>query len=240
VTSTGNTKTINIGLNGAAGSTTTTRIGSVNGTSTITLNGNVGLGIAGQSPYNFIISKNITGGTTAWGFISQGIVQSDVTSQAILNGTGAFTQATTFTLSNLYHYNTAQGAFGAGSTVTNQYGFFGSSSLIGATNNYGFYGAIAAGTGRWNTYMVGTAANYFAGGVSIGTATDAGAGNLFVTGVVKSTVYTVATLPSASASGSGARAFVSNALAPIFGATVVTGGAVAVPVYSDGTNWKVG
>jgi hypothetical protein len=54
------------------------------------------------------------------------------------------------------------------------------------------------------------------------------------------TVYTVATLPSAATSGSGARAFVSNALAPAFGATVVGGGAVAVPVYSDGTNWKVG
>lgn len=54
------------------------------------------------------------------------------------------------------------------------------------------------------------------------------------------TVYTVATLPSAVTSGVGARAFVSNALAPTFGTTVVGGGAVAVPVYSDGTNWKVG
>ena len=52
--------------------------------------------------------------------------------------------------------------------------------------------------------------------------------------------YTVATLPSAVTSGKGARTFVSDALAPTFGATVVTGGAVATPVYSDGTNWKVG
>jgi hypothetical protein len=52
--------------------------------------------------------------------------------------------------------------------------------------------------------------------------------------------YTVATLPSASTSGAGSRAFVNNALAPSFGATVVGGGTVAVPVYSDGTNWKVG
>jgi len=59
-------------------------------------------------------------------------------------------------------------------------------------------------------------------------------------GVTKSTNYTVATLPSASTSGVGARAFVTDALAPTFGATVATGGAVAVPVYSDGTNWKVG
>jgi len=54
------------------------------------------------------------------------------------------------------------------------------------------------------------------------------------------TNYTVATLPSASTSGVGARSFVTNALAPTFGATVVGGGTVAVPVYSDGTNWKVG
>jgi len=54
------------------------------------------------------------------------------------------------------------------------------------------------------------------------------------------TNYTVATLPFASVAGKGARAFVTDALAPVFGATVATGGAVAVPVYSDGTNWKVG
>ena len=54
------------------------------------------------------------------------------------------------------------------------------------------------------------------------------------------TVYTVATLPSAVTSGAGAVAFVSDALAPVFGNTVVGGGTVKVPVYSDGTNWKVG
>ena len=54
------------------------------------------------------------------------------------------------------------------------------------------------------------------------------------------TNYTVATLPSAVTSGVGARSFVTNALTPTFGATVAGGGSVAVPVYSDGTNWKVG
>jgi len=50
----------------------------------------------------------------------------------------------------------------------------------------------------------------------------------------------VATLPSAVTSGAGTRAFVSDALLPVFGSIVVTGGAVKVPVYSDGTNWRVG
>ena len=54
------------------------------------------------------------------------------------------------------------------------------------------------------------------------------------------TNYTVATLPSAVTSGKGARSFVTDALLPAFGSTVAAGGAVATPVYSDGTNWKVG
>ena len=58
--------------------------------------------------------------------------------------------------------------------------------------------------------------------------------------VPPTTNYTVATLPSAATSGAGARTFVTNALTPTFGSTVVGGGAVFTPVYSDGTNWKVG
>ena len=53
----------------------------------------------------------------------------------------------------------------------------------------------------------------------------------------RTTVYTVATLPAGVIS---ARAYVSNALAPTFGAAVVGGGAVGVPVYYDGVSWKVG
>jgi len=64
---------------------------------------------------------------------------------------------------------------------------------------------------------------------------------LVVSSVIPATTnYTVATLPSAVTSGVGARSFVTDALAPTFGATVVGAGAVAVPVYSDGTVWKVG
>jgi hypothetical protein len=51
---------------------------------------------------------------------------------------------------------------------------------------------------------------------------------------------TIANLPTASAAGAGARMVVSDALSPTFGATVASGGAVVIPVYSDGTNWRVG
>lgn len=54
------------------------------------------------------------------------------------------------------------------------------------------------------------------------------------------TVYTVATLPSAVTAGVGARAFVSDATNTTFASTVAGAGANKVPVYSDGTDWKIG
>lgn len=55
-------------------------------------------------------------------------------------------------------------------------------------------------------------------------------------------VYTVATLPTPSSSvPPGSCAFVSDALAPTFGAVVAGGGAVHTPVYVDGAGaWRVG
>jgi hypothetical protein len=58
--------------------------------------------------------------------------------------------------------------------------------------------------------------------------------------VISTTVYTVVTLPSAVTSGVGARTFVSDANATTFASIVAGGGANKVPVYSDGTNWRIG
>ena len=57
---------------------------------------------------------------------------------------------------------------------------------------------------------------------------------------ISTTVYTVATLPSAATSGVGARSFVSDANATTFASIVAGSGANKVPVYSDGTNWRIG
>ena len=57
---------------------------------------------------------------------------------------------------------------------------------------------------------------------------------------ISTTVYTVATLPSAATSGIGARSFVSDANATTFASIVAGSGANKVPVYSDGTNWRIG
>jgi hypothetical protein len=130
----------------------------------------IGAGIAGTETLR--IAKNLTGGTSAYGTYSPALVKSDVTSSAYIHGTQPSTDAAAFVLGSLLHYSAAQGTIGAGSSITNQYGFNASSTLIGATNNFGFLSNLAAGTGRWNFYASGTADNFFAGKVGLGTAAD--------------------------------------------------------------------
>lgn len=76
--------------------------------------------------------------------------------------------------------------------------------------------------------------------------TRVGAGILKITdnstgaGVVVTQAVAVASLPSAATAGKGARAFVTDSSVTTFNTTVAAGGANNVPVFSDGTNWKVG
>lgn len=67
-----------------------------------------------------------------------------------------------------------------------------------------------------------------------GTLRDLIARNVRTSGVA------VGSLAAASTAGAGARAFVTDSSVTTFGSTVSGGGANGVPVYSDGTNWKVG
>jgi hypothetical protein len=62
----------------------------------------------------------------------------------------------------------------------------------------------------------------------------------FISQFALGSVYVVASLPTAATAGVGARAFVTDSSVSTFGTTVVGGGSTKVPIYSDGTNWKVG
>jgi hypothetical protein len=60
--------------------------------------------------------------------------------------------------------------------------------------------------------------------------------------VLKTTVYSAAgtAIPSAATMGQGARAFVSDATVATFTTAYTSGGSNKVPVYSDGTIWRIG
>jgi hypothetical protein len=129
--------------------------------------GNVGIGTTSTTANRLRIAGNVTGGTTAYAVQANATIQSDVTSVSGCYVTAPATAATAFTLSDLRHFYATQGTIGAGSAVTNQFGFYAGSTLIGATNNYGFYSAMASGTGRYGFYAAGTAENYFNGLMTI-------------------------------------------------------------------------
>ena len=93
---------------------------------------------------------------------------------------------------------------------------------------------LTGGTGILN---IGSGQLYKDASGNVGIGTTSPSGKLDVAGTIKTLGYTVATLPTGVV---GARAYVTNALAPVFGSTVVTGGAVTIPVFYNGTNWIVG
>ena len=161
--------------------------------------GNVGIGATASTGTTLRIGKNLTGAVTSYGIYNNNAVQSDVTNSAQLFSTLPSIVDTAFTLVSLVHYQASQGTKGASATITNQYGYFAQSTLTGATNNYGFYGNLAAASGVWNTYMNGTAANYFAGRVGIGATLTGGA----MAAVINTTAADVGFIVKGAASQTG-------------------------------------
>ena len=213
-----------------------------NSTQTLTVNssgGNaVGSILAGMTA---IVICILASGTTAasWDYKNDGFATVTGSSSVVLSFSPTITGAMTFsgTAANNSVFGSAitTGTIGIGNTAGTGIITVGQSTVSQTTNIQA--GATASGSTK--TIALGTSG--LAGSttnISIGSTT--GTSITTINGIKKQQNYTVATLPSASTSGVGARSFVTDALAPSFNVTVVTGGAVAVPVFSDGTNWKVG
>ena len=167
------------------------------------------------------------------------------------------TVTNTFTMtpgaSNLATFNgpiTSVGTTGSGYISSTGLGFIGR-GLFSATVDGTYRLATQSGLITTDIAISGASTTggsllTFGGAVSA-TGFAATAGNVTSTGAIVSTAsflraipVTVASLPAASGANTGARLFVTDALGPVFGSAVVGGGAIPVPVYSDGTTWKVG
>lgn len=106
-------------------------------------------------------------------------------------------------------------------------------------------GNTATTTGVAKTINIGTAG--LSGStttVNIGSAVSGALGAINLNEPTKALAVTVASLPSASTQGLGARHAVSDSTLAYTGAnigtTVTGGGSNWAPVWSDGTNWKIG
>ena len=155
-----------------------------NGGSRLQINsvGEIGISATPVTGFSVQIEKNITGATASYGINNVGFIQSGVTSSATYYRTFARTANANFGITAILHYDAAAvGTFDnvtAGGSVTAQYGFRVTNTLVGATSNFGFYGDIPSAANRWNFYANGTAANYFAGQTTVGsTSLNLGSGS---------------------------------------------------------------
>jgi hypothetical protein len=252
------TKTINIGTNGDSGSLTNITIGSIGGASTTTFNGSNTLSgtLSGSFSGNVNATFLSASSTINLGGETGSTAQNLATNQTA--GTFNFLTGQTSAILNIGGTTSATGAINIGRSTGNQAINIqnGAASTgatnIGSTTSTGTItigrstaaqtvniatGTTAASTTK--TINIGNAGNATSTtNIAIGSAT--GTSTTTVNGVLKQQTYLVANLPAGFA---GARAFVSDAsgvVTALFGTTVVGGGSNGVPVYHDGTSWKVG
>jgi hypothetical protein len=110
---------------------------------------------------------------TAYFIVTNPTFTSSTTSAGQLFRSGLVTQAASFTMAQYNAYLCSASSIGSGSSVTNSYGFQVSAAFAqtGMTNVYAFNGGLSSGTGIWNLYNNGTAANYMAGQLVVGSTT---------------------------------------------------------------------
>jgi hypothetical protein len=171
------------------------------GTANNYLAGTLGIGSTAVSATSLRIGRSISGATTSFGIWQDGTVQSTVTASVYGIINSARTQAASFVLSNYFHFYLDQYAFGAGSAVTNQYGYY-ADNLTGASFNYGFYGNIASGSNRWNLYMAGTAENYLGGLLRVNSQIVAGNAQATAGSVVLRSTYSSGNISTIGTNGS--------------------------------------
>jgi hypothetical protein len=139
-------------------------------TDTVTVNGYMGVGGAPNSAIGLYIQSSALTGTAQRGIISQPTGSSAATSQIVALQSAVATAAAAFTCTDVQGVRINNATKGAGSTITNLHGVYIADQTQG-TNNYGITSLVSSGSNKWNIYASGTAANYFAGNVGVGTTT---------------------------------------------------------------------
>jgi hypothetical protein len=182
------------GSGGYLGFATTSNGGGTTGTPSermrIDSSGNVSIGGSGTSTgVNLLTNAQITGATSSYAHYNSGVIQSGVTVRASAYVSNIQTAAAAFTTTDVPHFWANPSSGGAGSTITSQYGFLadttvGTQGAATVTNAYGFFGNLAAASNRWNLFMNGTANNYMAGALGVGTTTVGVAGSINAIGAI--------------------------------------------------------
>src|SRR3989344_999760 len=127
----------------------------------------MGIGGTSSTTAGLYLSGTPTAGVDQYGIDVNVTFGSDATTSAQSFISVPATAAAAYTIPNFHHFRANDISLGAGSAVTNQYGFY-ISDLTGATNNYGIFSNVSRGTGKYNIYLNGTADNFLAGKTGFG------------------------------------------------------------------------
>lgn len=164
---------------------------------------------------------------------NMGVGTTNPTARLSISG-GALPSASSLGLS----YSLAAGRLASGNT----------SNTTGVVNAFEDTSVVEISAGTTNTLVSGVVSSAGSAAVDPNTvkiftnSTErmriASGGAATFTGTIKGLTDTVANLPAAGTAGR--RAFVTDANATTFASIVAGGGANGVPVYDDGTNWRIG
>lgn len=135
----------------------------------LVINGSVGIGGAASSARSLYVQSTALTGTIQIGVDSRPVFTSGATGAGYGIISSPATAAASFTQANLYGIGVLDATKGAGSTITNQFGIRIFDQTQGGTANYGLFMDVSSGSDKWNIYASGTANNYFAGAVLVGT-----------------------------------------------------------------------
>lgn len=140
----------------------------VDGVGSVRIDNYMGVGGAGTANVGVRIRNTALTGATQIGAFSTITAASDAVSAVWGFLSTPATSAAAFTSTNVAGFSATDAVKGAASTITNLHGLYISDQTQG-TNNYGITSLVSSGTNKWNIYASGTAQNYFAGNVGIGT-----------------------------------------------------------------------
>lgn len=132
----------------------------------------IGLGgsATAESAVNVTPTLSLTG-VSQFGVRMRGAASSGATTEFNQFSAEGVTQAAAFTVPVVRGYYAKNVTKGAGSTITTQIGVD-VEDLTSGTNNYAYRGQVSFGANKFNLRMDGTAINYFAANLLLGTLTD--------------------------------------------------------------------
>lgn len=140
-------------------------------TDTVTVNGYMSVGGTPTASQGLRVIPSALTGTLQFGSVLSLTATSAATVGVEAARVQAGTAAAAFTANYTAGLFVRDASLGAGSTITSNYGIYIDDKTVGTTN-YGLVSVVSSGTNKWNIYASGTANNYFAGNVGIGTATN--------------------------------------------------------------------